>query len=304
MRIVLHIGAHKTASTHLQLALARARPRLAERGVALFGPDELRRRGLGLPEYLAGRLAEHPADDTDNPDLEAHAARLRAAFDVSAGRLVLSDENILGNAHNARMIREARFYPQAAERLRALAALLPLAAPATLTIALAIRDPASFLTSAYAQRLMSGRIEGFERYLSGLDPAQLSWAEALRRMQTALPDVEWVVWRYEDYPSVAPAALSALLGEAAELVEPGSNVAHPGMSAAAVAAVMAEADALSAQDEATIRARVAALRAALPKGANPAYDPFDDATRTRIQAAHAKDLHAITDLSRTRCLWD
>lgn len=293
MQTILHIGAHKTASTHLQLAMARAREALGMRGVALFGPDELRRKGLGVPEYLSLQ--------PDDPGLQAHGARIKAALGLSAERLVISDENILGNAHNVELIRTARFYDRAVDRLTRLAVLLP---DAPVTIALAIRDPAGFLVSAYSQRLMSGKLEAFTRYCNGLDPAMLRWSELIGRLQDVFPAVRWRVWRYEDYPGNATAILNALLGDAAGLVKLGMGVAHPGLSQHAHAALMAEASQLSEQGEGAAMKRAAALRTAFPKGRqHPAFQPFDAPTLERSATAYARDQAVIAALPGVQALW-
>lgn len=290
MHIVLHLGAHKTASTHLQLALARARIALTGHGVLYIGPDELRRRGLGLPEYLS--LAG------EDPD---HAGRLQAAFAGPCDRLVLSDENILGNAHNVEMIKTARFYDRASLRLKRLKALLP---QGRLFLALGIRNPAGFLASAYAQRLMSGRLERFDDYVQGLDPARLRWSELIARVQAAVPDAGWTIWRYEDYPGNAPAILEALLGPAKDVVRLGGGVAHPGLSAAAHEILMHEAPVLAGQGEEAIKARVKAVRASWPKGTEyPAFRPHDTELLNRSNAAYAADCTRIAALPGVHALW-
>ncbi|MFN3954081.1 MAG: hypothetical protein ACK4LQ_06460 [Pararhodobacter sp.] len=284
MRIIVHIGAHKTASTHLQLALERGRAALGARGVAVFGPDQLRRRGLGLPEYLSA-----PAGSA-----EAHGARIRAALGAGAERLVVSDENILGNAHNVELIRTGRFYPRAASRLQALLALLP---AGEVTLALAIRDPARFLTSAYAQRLMSGKLEPFADYIGALQPATLRWSDLVGRLRGVVPGAGWHIWRYEDYPAVAPRVLDVLLGGHAALARPGPGIAHPGLSARAHAALMAEAAALAGLGEAAIRARVAELRRAFPKAPDaPGMALFDADALRRSAAAYGEDTLALAAL--------
>ncbi|HHX89787.1 MAG TPA: hypothetical protein GX700_08465 [Paracoccus sp.] len=295
MRIIVHIGAHKTASTHLQMAMGRAGDRLKARGVAYFGPEALRRRGLGVPEYLSA--------GAEDPD---HAERIRAALadqppDRPRDRLVLSDENLLGNAHNVELIRTARLYPRAPERLARLAPLLP---AGEVVLALAIRNPAGFLASAYAQRLMSGRLQTYSDYAQGLDPARLSWADLIERVMAALPRATCHVWRYEDYPANAPEVLCSLLGEAAPAARPGPGIAHPGLSARAHAALMAEAPALAMRGEEAVRERVKALRAAWPKDVqSPGLQPHDPATLLRATASYTADCARIAALPGVHALW-
>ena len=287
MKIILHIGAHKTASTHLQLALGRARADLAAHGVGLILPEALRRNGLRLGDYLSIQ-----------PEDRSLGATIRQAFARAASGaafLLISEENILGNAHQPAMIREARLYPAAHSRLERLRRLLP---DAPVVLAMAMRNPADFLTSAYSQRLMSGRLEPFETFRAGLDPAALSWHDLLLRLRAALPDSPCVLWRQEDYPAIAPAVLSALLGaQAAGAVRPKPGRAHPGLSRPALDALLAEAETLVPQGEEAARARVRALRQrfARDKG-HPPLALFDADTAARAARAYDKDLRRIAAL--------
>ena len=126
----------------------------------------------------------------------------------------------------------------------------------------------------------------------------------MARLAGALPDARFVLWRYEDYPGVAPKVLQEMLGDGAALVRPGASHAHPGLSARAHSAVMAECGMLATlgQDSACIR--VEALRAAFPKGEEyPAFQPFDAPTLRRSAAAYAHDQAFISALPGVHPLW-
>lgn len=282
MRIIVHLGAHKTASTHLQLAMGRARTALAGQGVAMFLPDDLRRRGLRLADCLSAE-----------PEDRSHSAVIRQAFAKAARgarQMLISEENILGSAHQPAMIREARFYPDAGRRLARLRGLLP---TGHVTLALALRDPAGFLVSAYSQRLLSGRLEAFEHYRAGLDPAALSWCELVERLRAAMPAAGLALWPYEDYPANARAVLAVLLGDddMARLVRLGPGRAHPGLSAAAHDALMAEARALADAPAEAVQARARELRRRFDRAQGHApLAPLDQATQGRAAASYAQEL--------------
>ena len=293
LKIVLHLGAHKTASTHLQIALGRARTALTARGVAMFLPGDLRRDGL----RLTGCLSAQHADG-------AHAKMIRNAFAESARGarvLLISEENIVGTAHDPAMIDRAQFYPHAQARLARLAALLP---QGQVTLALAMRDPAGFLVSAYSQRLLSGRVAPFDGFCGGLDPALLSWRDLVTRLRGAVPGAEMLLWCYEDYPAIAGPVLSAMLGErAASHVQPGRAPAHVGLSAAAHAALLAEAPQLSRAGPKAARARAVALRAQFSREkGHPPLALLDKATRARAGTAYAREVAQMAALPELRLL--
>jgi hypothetical protein len=265
-RVVLHLGAHKTASTHLQQALKRARAGLAAR---VFVPDDLRKDGLKLQDWL------HPSVED-----AAHEGALRAAF-AGPGRLLISEENILGQAPGAGQWADPALYPRAAERLAKLGRVLP-APPSVL--ALAVREGAGFLAACYSQALMAGRVKPFAQAFGHMDPAALDWDGLLAGLMAAAPGAQAVVWDHADWPAVAPQVAVALLGPGARPLPLPAGLAHPGLSAPAVAALLQAAP--PEGEAARILAR--GLRARFPKGGgHPPFAPHAAAARERAAAAHA-----------------
>lgn len=283
--VVLHMGAHKTASTHLQQGLKRAGDRLRAEGLRVFLPDDLRRDGLRLQDWL-GR----PDDDRD------HAEALRAAFAGPGVRLLLSEENVPGMVPGAELARDPRLYPQAGARLARLAGLLP---PGPVVLALAVREAAGFLASCHAQALMAGRVAPFAQVFGGLDPVRPFWDDLAGRLLAAVPGARLVVWDHADWPAVAPQVLAELLGSAGQGVTLPQGVSHPGLSAPAVARLLADAPA----DPAAARALARELRADLGKAqGHPAYDPWGPEVRAGVRVAHAADLARLAARPGVRLL--
>lgn len=125
-RIRFHIGAHKTATTHLQRTLARSR--LAPG--TCYVPLKRLRRLLTSP-VRKGR-----------PFFPWHRCY--------GGTWLFSDENILGNSINVR-----RMYREPASALKYFA-------DCELELFLAIRSYETFLPSAWAERLWRHPFEPFE----------------------------------------------------------------------------------------------------------------------------------------------
>ncbi|NBB91689.1 MAG: hypothetical protein GVY32_00795 [Gammaproteobacteria bacterium] len=125
-RIRFHIGAHKTATTHLQMTLARCRLAAGTRYV----PLKRLRRWLTSP-VRKGR-----------PFLPWHR--------WYRGTWLLSDENILGNSANVR-----RMYRDPASALRYFA-------DGELAVFMAVRSYDTFLPSAWGERLWRHPFEPFE----------------------------------------------------------------------------------------------------------------------------------------------
>jgi hypothetical protein len=141
MDVVLHVGAHRTASTTFQKTLGASGPALAQAGVVYWGP-KCTRSGLfdgliGAPERLdpARRLA----------GLRRVARRARRAERAGARILLISEENVLGSMRAA--VSGGGFYADAGPRVAAVAEAF---GTYRLTIAMAVRAQDAWWRSARA----------------------------------------------------------------------------------------------------------------------------------------------------------
>ncbi|MDN3713090.1 hypothetical protein QWZ10_17480 [Paracoccus cavernae] len=89
MALILHLGAHKTATTHLQKSLQLAVETLAEAGIYYAGPDLLR---TDLCPLVDGVGAKGPQGHAKAQRASAVLHQAQADFP----HLLVSDENLLG----------------------------------------------------------------------------------------------------------------------------------------------------------------------------------------------------------------
>ena len=226
-RIVLHLGAHKTASTHLQHSLVEA----ALPGVALFGPRKLRKAGETIPERFGFPLDAAKADGVD-----IDVAGVLARMAQGAGRLVLSDENFAGKLQTGWGRVPMPLYKTAPRRVAALAGRIAAVGGPALDLCLAIRTPAAFLESVYSQVLHGQQIIKPDAFLAKNDPADIDWAEYVARLR-AVPGVgALMVWRFEDYAPLFAEICATLVGSTA--VAPLAVRSQPRLSQAAVDALV------------------------------------------------------------------
>ncbi|MCC1481750.1 hypothetical protein [Roseibaca sp. Y0-43] len=253
--MAIHVGAHKTATSHLQHGFSKARGILRQKGVAYFGPELLRGK-LPMPR-LAGKTTQPPT------------ALLDAFHRNRACKLVLSEENILGTTRSDMVAKGARFYPAAAPRLTRL---MQAVGCQNATIYLSIRAPLAFLTSAHGQQQNAGRFDPMETYLAKIAPDALRWSDLVSRLG-AVPGVgRVVVWCYEDYPAIMPLVFDDMLGRGRgfELPERKRLV---GTSARALEHAQAVLQADPARDVTEV---IREARALFPKSdENPGPAPFD-----------------------------
>ena len=275
IEIILHAGAHKTASTHLQNRLLENENLLAKAGCSYLGPERIRDE-FGTLWKALGR---------SNTPLQQKSK----LADLAAGqpRLLISEENIIGgfkdlmNGPNRAMI-----YPKALERLTRLALLV---APNPLHIAMAVREPCSYYVSVYNQLLLSGRFQTWERFSKGLDPTAVKWSDILRPMADIPGVAEVSIWRYEDYHRVFPQVLNTLLGRPPPDIPPQlEKRMHAGLSERAV-------QACCTWHAAGYGGRLGAVaREDFPiSDANPKFAPWPEELVQDSWAAYGKDIDTL-----------
>ncbi len=280
--VALHIGAHKTATTHLQRSFQVQQAALIENGVRYYGPESLRRPERGIADIFGLDFYKRkPAPTRSTSD--------QVEFMFKDGhRLILSDENFVGVLHDRSGRILAPLYPRAAPRVLALSKALDLG---PIDVFVGVRDPASFLTSAYGQALLGGKKIGFSEYLAMNPVTQIYWPGLIARLRS-MPDVGRIfVWRQEDYQNVFHDICAQMMGDAVDMrIMPYPERLHPGLSEAAVAHILSQGETVDS------RKISAHARASFPIGdANPAFAPF---TATDIAASASDYDHQLGEIDR------
>ena len=279
----IHLGAHKTATTHLQQALVAARPGLRTQGVDFIPLRKLRE--AGLPAILS-QLIDAEADRPGRRRALAGALRpLRGKAETVA----FSEENLIGLS--AHLLRGPNPYPGAGKMVRWLGQLG--AGGAEVKLFFAIRSFDALAPSAYAESMRRRHLPGgFDAVRKLMAETPPSWVGLIDRLRKAAPKAELRVWLYEDYAAHARELATLFLG-----VDPGElDVSRrPQGTATPSAAAVAEAEALprglSKEDRA---ARSAEIYARLPaSGPETKFNPFTDEERARLRARYAQDLDEI-----------
>ncbi len=284
-RLTFLIGAHKTASTHLQRSLVAQKAPLAAEGVGVIDPMPIGGTLLPLSDLLRGRA---------EPELLALAAEgFLRKHAGDAGTVVLMNENILSASLAPDMaFKDDQLYTFAPARVKRLIALFP---EHDIQIGMAVRNPAGFLVSAWQEHMKGHDFQPFRSYLGTAQPAAIGWLKLVKRLRQALGDTPLFLWRYEDYPAVVPAVLQRCMSAAAERVTLLDSAANPGFSAKAL-------DYLAAQGKVTPEASAAALRR-FPKGPeNPGFAPWSEAETTAMTERYATELQQVEARGLARVL--
>lgn len=272
--VALHIGAHKTATTHLQQTFTQNSDLLAGSDVTILAPTALRKPGQSIEEQFG--IMGHAA-----PEGGGYAKAIALAGGKS--RLVLSEENFVGMFRSPSGNVKFPLYPNAEGRIAELAAAI---APAPLDVYLAVRDPADWLVSCYSQVLLGNIFLHPAEYFASNAPRRVDWVDLVKRIR-AVPGLRtFGVWPYENYPRNALfLARQMMRRPSAELALAPREVSNMGLSLRAIQATL---------ENKSPGAAVAA-RQAFPSGAEfPKFDLIDDdALRAEADALYRGQLEQI-----------
>ena len=278
----LHLGVHKTATTHIQDTLTEIRPALARSGLDAIPNAVLR--------PLWPTLLPHRRDPRRWLPGRGTGRRIEAAlapFRLGPDRIFLSEENILGETHE---IFGNTLYPNLASRLRVTTRV---GQGREMHLFLAIRRMDGFLGSAYAEALRFFTFKApFEVLGARYAAAPPRWTEVIGRIRRTVPDVPLTVWRYEDYAANTKPILTHLCG-----VDPGPLPALPPPIRTQTPSDLAvrEAErvdkALGYQDHADAVARIYAEAPAGPS--TSPFQPFSEAETRQFEIAYEEDCREL-----------
>jgi hypothetical protein len=283
----IHLGAHKTATTHFQETLTAVRSDLVERGVDFIPNQLVRRRKLAQTLWQRRPIARLPIVGTAHmrDAIEAAVAPLRIGPEV----VVLSEENIVGVPEH---ILAVPFYPQVAVNVARLASL---ASRAEVMFFLSIRGYDTLLPSAYVETLKHAPPPpgGFEGARARLIAEPPSWFDLVSRIRAAAPEIPLRIWRQEDYRANAREIMEAVCGCA---LGPLPEISDPTWTRSPSASAIAAAEALPADlPRPEWQARVREIFAAAEPGADR-FRPFGPAERQRLRADYEADLDRIAQV--------
>ena len=204
MRVILHIGAHRCATTTFQHYLRANADRLAGQGVGVWLPPRTR-RGL-----FSGII---PAKSSPDPITLAERARGRIRLNLakSAERgvttLIVSEENIVGTM--GEISRLGQLYPAAGERV---ARYRDAFGDALTDVVLNLRSQHTFWPSVLAYGLGRGRALPGAALLGRIASAARGWREVAEDVACAAPGVRLHLLPFERYAGRPEAQFAEITG--------------------------------------------------------------------------------------------
>jgi len=189
MDVVLHIGAHRTASTTFQHYICENAVALRRAGLAVMGPRHTRDGLLtGVIPVVGGRSHAEQLDRAKSR-ISVNLAKLRASGDRS---LLISDENMIGAAR--RNLRQEVLYHDVGDRMSRFS----MAFDGQLSrVVLSIRSHESYWASTIAFAVGRGHRLPTEATLDNLTASRRMWRDVIMDLACGMPDTEIVVMPYE-----------------------------------------------------------------------------------------------------------
>lgn len=263
MKVILHAGAHRCATTSFQEYMRQNASGLARQGIGFWGPARTR-------NGLFHGIQPGPAPVTGRDLAQRARGRLQIQLDNcrSGGmhQLLVSDENMIG-ATRANL-RLGDLYSGVGERMARFAQAF---GPAVTDVAFSIRSLDGYWASALAYAVARGHRVPNSAGLERLVQSPRSWRDVITDIACAMPDVRLHVLPFETFGSRPEAQLAALTGADAPRTH---------------ARVRLNAS-LCLQD---LRAGLPSpVAARLPAGSGR-WRPFEDAQTARLREAYADDM--------------
>lgn len=261
MKINIHIGVHKTATTFTQNTLHHNRAKLSAAGIGYMSFWSLR-------DFLTKDLMEFTPETFRIEDHLTKFFEGQVPGDIHG--LVISDENIIGYCGS--LLMSGRPFSEARGRLAHLRTLL---AGHEITMFCAVRNYGDFLASAYCEGIRNiNRYVSFEDFQSRLQWEQMQWPHLLDQFEESLRPRQTMLWRYEDFRANSAYIIDALTFNAGiEMAPPQmKNAAYPSFSKITVETLDIVAKGLGTKIASSL---IAPVSQTFPKGKDrPAFEPW------------------------------
>ena len=272
-RMIMHIGAHKTATSYMQKKLALNVELLNRRNIHYDPLDVFRKEFTHLLNENVTRESEW----------------IRELRGTARGMNVLvSEENILGVPGD--LVREGDYYIRARQRLARACHLLGNDTP---EIFLALREYSGFTVSMYSEYIRHREFLHFSDYLEIYDASGFSWVRVIEDIFAVVPGARLSVWDFSGFRKIEKDVFRAMLGFDPDILQDPVGPVRESFSEVAVRAFAALSGALT---HAEMKKLINPIARNLPKGPDyPSFDPHLPETKERMRARYKADLATIAE---------
>lgn len=269
MDVILHLGAHRTATTTFQHYVRDHVDDLERQDVGYWGPQRCRKSVFpGLFRSVVGVRGRNVTRRAEG------RIRMFSQQEQSRGvrQLVVSDENLLGTC--AQNLRSERLYPAAGERTARVSAAF---GGRLRRIVLSVRSPELYWASASALTVSRGHPVPSETRFAAIAQSRRTWRDVITDLACAAPGADIRVLLFEAYAGRPEVVLRAALDRDAP-----QDTTRRWLN--------------RSQDIPALRATLAhhgADTSRLPDGVGR-WQPFTEEQIAQLRETYADDLHWLT----------
>jgi len=207
MDIILHLGAHRTATTSFQRYLRSNADAILASGTGIWGPLRTR-KGLFAGLFpVPGHAMPGATPERVNGRIAFQLAKSR---DAGLARLLISDENMIGCSRDC--VRTGALFPAIGERMARYSAAFD---HRINRIVLTIRSPEMWWSSAAAYAVSRGHQLPDQAKLSRIAMSPRSWRDVIVDLACAMPNTDIQVSCFEEYAGHPNDLLAQATGVAA-----------------------------------------------------------------------------------------
>jgi hypothetical protein len=281
--IHLYLGAHKTATTHLQGTLLANRNTLSSRKITLSAPQDLRK--TWLPEFFKY---------CKSSDKGVESGQLEKLQSVSPrhGLWILTEENILGVSNDLK--ERSGIYPATADRLKGLAELF--GREANLSLFFSLRSYDTFYRSAYSEIVRNRGYLPFDEFYDESRFENNSWIETVEMFQSVLPQANITLWKFEDFRELLPRLVRLLTGieEVNELLDAYQpERTRPSLSQKTIEVLKVLSPVLSREESLNLVERINHVYS--QANGYSSYTPFNEQQEASFRDRYEIDIQTIKD---------
>jgi len=192
--IKFYLGAHKTATTHLQGILMASREKLSENKIKLSSPQDVRK------EWLPSFFKFCNKNDSN-------ALKNVQSMAPKEGTWILTEENIAGVSNDFTKL--AGMYPKIEERLNCIKKAFT---DADIELFFSIRSYDSFYRSAYSEVVRNRGYIPFSEFYDEERFKNNSWVDMVRMFANVLSEGKITLWCFEDFRGLVPNLIERMTG--------------------------------------------------------------------------------------------
>lgn len=203
MIIKLYIGAHKTATTHIQSILEANKEPLLKNNITISTPNILRPKWIQLFMNYC-----HHNKLSNKEEL--------LALSPKHGTWIFSEENFVGNSYE--LSQTSTLYPNILLRLKCFVELFP---KAKIELYFSIRSYETFYRSTYLEVVRNRGYLPFDAYYKEALFQSKSWVNVIEMFSQVIPEENITLWCYEEVHNLMPQIIDLIteLNNAKALIE-------------------------------------------------------------------------------------